>query len=83
MLLLAIEDVTERKQSEATLLRAREELERRVKERTAQLQSASESLKSQMADRERIQRALEQSEGAVRVNREELRALTASLFAAH
>jgi two-component system CheB/CheR fusion protein len=83
MLLLAVEDVTERKQSEATLLRAREELERRVKERTAQLQSASESLKSQMADRERIQRALEQSEGAVRVNREELRALTASLFAAH
>jgi len=42
--LLAIEDVTERKAAEAALVRARDELEQRVRERTSDLEAAREKV---------------------------------------
>jgi PAS domain S-box-containing protein len=49
-------DLTERKRVEESLLRAHEELERRVRERTAELAQANESLRAEMIERERAER---------------------------
>ena len=49
-------DLTERKRVEESLLRAQEELERRVRERTAELAEANESLRAEMIERERAER---------------------------
>jgi PAS domain S-box-containing protein len=48
-------DVTERKLAEAALRRARDELEERVRERTAELSSANEALRLEMAERQRVE----------------------------
>ncbi|MGH9370543.1 MAG: PAS domain-containing protein [Vicinamibacterales bacterium] len=50
-------DLTERKQAEEMLQRAHEELEARVRERTAELAQANESLRAEMTERERAERA--------------------------
>jgi PAS domain S-box-containing protein len=50
-------DLTERKRSEAMLRRAHEELEVRVRERTAELARANASLRAEMEERERAERA--------------------------
>jgi PAS domain S-box-containing protein len=50
-------DLTARKQIEETLRRAQEELEARVRERTAELALANESLRSEMDERRRAERA--------------------------
>jgi signal transduction histidine kinase len=50
-------DLTERKQTEEALRRAQEELERRVRERTGELALANVSLRTEMAERERAERA--------------------------
>ena len=50
-------DLTERKRAEDELRRAHEELERRVRERTADLARANESLRAEMTERERAERA--------------------------
>ncbi|MEW6737715.1 MAG: PAS domain S-box protein [Acidobacteriota bacterium] len=50
-----IRDVTERKIAEEALRRARDELERRVEERTAQLSRTNEHLKEQVAERKRAE----------------------------
>ena len=50
-------DLTERKQAEELLRRSYEELEVRVRERTAELAQANESLRAEMAERERADRA--------------------------
>jgi PAS domain S-box-containing protein len=55
-------DITERKQAEEALLKARDELELRVEERTAELRRANESLKEQIAERVRTEEALRESE---------------------
>ena len=55
-------DVTERKVVEEELRRARDELERRVAERTAELTAANETLRSEAAERERAEEALRESE---------------------
>jgi PAS domain S-box-containing protein len=50
-------DLTERKKAEEGLRRAHEELEIRVRERTVELARANESLRAEMIERERAERA--------------------------
>jgi PAS domain S-box-containing protein len=50
-------DLTERKQAEDLLRRSHEELEIRVRERTAELARVNESLRAEMGERERAERA--------------------------
>ena len=50
-------DLTERKRAEDALRRAHDELEVRVRERTAELARANESLRAEMDERHRIERA--------------------------
>jgi PAS domain S-box-containing protein len=50
-------DLTERKQAEELLRRSHEQLEVRVRERTAELALANESLREEMGERERADRA--------------------------
>jgi PAS domain S-box-containing protein len=50
-------DLTERKRAEDALRRAHDELEARVRERTAELARANESLRAEMDERQRSERA--------------------------
>ena len=55
-------DVTERKKMEAALREARDELELRVQERTAQLSTAYEVLRAEMQERQRVEQQLRESQ---------------------
>jgi PAS domain S-box-containing protein len=55
-------DVTEWERAEAELLRSRDELEARVKERTAEIETAVAALQEEMADRGRAEILLRESE---------------------
>jgi PAS domain S-box-containing protein len=55
-------DITKRKHAEEALQKARDELERRVEERTAELMEANERLRHEIEGRKRIEDALRQSE---------------------
>jgi len=55
-------EITKRKRAEAALLKAHNELERRVEERTAELRIANEKLHQEVAERNRAEDALRQSE---------------------
>ncbi|MEW6493419.1 MAG: PAS domain S-box protein, partial [Cyanobacteriota bacterium] len=56
------QDITQEKQAEACLLQVNEELEERVAKRTAQLKQAAERLQRELLERERVERALRESE---------------------
>jgi len=55
-------DVTERKQAEEALRKARDELEVRVEQRTAELAQANKILESEVAERKKTEKALRESE---------------------
>jgi PAS domain S-box-containing protein len=55
-------DITERKQAEATLLQAKDELEARVVERTLELSKLNQKLAVELRERQRAQSALEVSQ---------------------
>lgn len=61
-LIVLVEVITQRKQAEADLKQARDELEIRVQERTAKLRRAIKQLKRENAERKKAQAALRQSE---------------------
>ncbi|MEJ2155818.1 MAG: transporter substrate-binding domain-containing protein [Desulfobacteraceae bacterium] len=52
-------DITERKQTQAALQRARDELERRVEDRTAELAETVDALQKEIAEREKAEDALQ------------------------
>ncbi len=58
----AIRDSTERAMEQTALRNARDGLEQRVRERTAELERANLALQSEMADRQRAERALHQAQ---------------------
>lgn len=60
-------DITAAKQAAEALQRAHTHLEERVRERTAELATANERLKAEIAERERIQQALAASERKYRL----------------
>lgn len=57
--LIVLRDVTELKQADESLRKARKELEVRVQERTAELTQANESLQSQIAEREQAEKEMQ------------------------
>jgi PAS domain S-box-containing protein len=56
-----LEDITRRKKAKEALLKAHEELEARVGERTAELAQANEALLNELMERHRTQKALKQT----------------------
>lgn len=55
-------EITERRRAEEALQRAHDELELRVKQRTAELAAANEALRTEVAERKQIEKALRTSE---------------------
>jgi len=66
MILLAIEDITERKQAEEKLKQYHKHLEELVEARTAELRRANERLEQQIAERKRAEQVLRESEDRYR-----------------
>ena len=62
LILLAIDDITERKQAEQDLQKLNQELEARVSERTAELQQANTALLQDIEERKRLENQLIQAQ---------------------
>ncbi len=60
-----VRDITERKATEAALVRSRDELERRVAERTAELVEANRLLKAEIRERQQAEEELRQERNAL------------------
>lgn len=69
-------DVTERKRNELALRQAHEQLERRVEERTAELQSANEQLVDEIRRREQIQNQQSQTLGELKQALKDIKTLS-------
>lgn len=67
-----VEDISDRKQAEETIKKAKDELELRVKKRTFELEEANEELRNQILERKRAEKALRQSENRYRSLLEQL-----------
>ena len=78
--LVAIDDISQRKTSEAQVSSERTSMRTRIAAGSRKLAVAERGLKKETADRERTETALQDSESALVRSREELRALTARLF---
>lgn len=63
----SVEDITERKNAERALLQHQENLESTMAERTQALQAANEELRQEIKIRERVERALSESEQKYRL----------------
>jgi PAS domain S-box-containing protein len=61
-----LRDITVRKRMERDLLKAREDLEGRIQERTANLEQAVKALRAEINDRKRAEKALRESENQLR-----------------
>ncbi len=66
------QDITEIKKAREELLKAKEELERRVDERTAVLHEVNEKLQSELTERKRVEEALKKSEKKLRLLSDQL-----------
>jgi PAS domain S-box-containing protein len=62
-----IRDITQRKEVQEALQRTHRELERRIEERTAELQKANQELQAEIADRMRAEKSLIESEEKYRL----------------
>ncbi|MBW2318963.1 MAG: sigma 54-interacting transcriptional regulator [Deltaproteobacteria bacterium] len=76
------ERIAERKQAEKALTKARDELEGRVKERTAKLAKTTEQLRLELGERKKAEGALRQSEEALRTINVELAQGLSEVFGA-
>ncbi len=70
-MLVILRDVTGKKRAEAELRQARDELEKRVEERTAELSRTNEKLRQEICERKKAEDALRQSEEEFRTLYEE------------
>ena len=68
-------DITGRKQAEEALQQLNAQLEDRVLNRTAKLRAANQILREEIAERQRVEQALRQSEAVARANEEKLSTL--------